>query len=314
MNKILITGGSGLLGSNIAKLATSRFNVYATYNKNKVSMNNVHFFQIDLTKRDDFIKVKKEKPNFIIHCAALTNLDYCQDHPDEAYKQNVLASIYVAKAAKSMGSYLVYISTDCVFNGQKGDYKEEDIPDPINIYAKTKLEAEQSVLSIHSHSCVVRTNIYGWNKIAKFSLAEWMLNKLGHNMELPAVKNIYFSPILVNDLAKILFRLYERKCEGVLHIVGSQSCSKLDFAHKIAEVFNLDKSLIKPVSFHELDLRAPRAKNTSLNVSKAEIILGENFPRIKEGLEEMRRLSEEGYVEELRYGRTKNNRCYSRAK
>ena len=302
MNKILITGGSGLLGSNIAKLAVSEFDVHATYNKNKVRIKDVHFFQLDLTKKEQLVKIEQIRPDFIIHCAAITNVDYCEDHPNEAYNQNVLTSINIAEIAKKIRAYLIHISTDSVFDGEKGDYKEDDTPNPINIYGKTKLKAEQNVLSTHAHSCVVRTNIYGWNKRDKFSLAEWMLNKLTNNEELPALKDVYFSPILVNDLAEVLFKLQERKYAGIIHIAGSETCSKLDFAYMVAEVFDLDKSLIKPVSIHELGLKAPRGKNTSLNVSKAKKILKGHLASVKEGLEEMKRLREEGYVEELKYG------------
>jgi len=302
MNKIFITGGSGLLGSNIAKLANSKFDVYATYNTNKVGMKDVHFFQINLTKKDWLIKIEQIKPDFIIHCAALTNVDYCEDRLDEAYNQNVLASVNIAEIAKKIGAHLIHISTDSIFDGEKGNYKEEDTPNPINVYGKTKLEAEQKVLSIHPHSCIVRTNIYGWNKRDKFSLAEWMLNNLTNNEQLPALNDIYFSPILVNDLTEVLFKSQERRHSGIIHIAGRETCSKLDFAYRIAEVFDLDKSLIKPVSIHELGLKAPRGKNTSLNVSKAEKILNERLPNVKEGLEKMVKLREEGYVGELKYG------------
>ena len=252
MNKIFITGGSGLLGSNIAKLATSKFDVYATYNTNKVGMKDVLFFQINLTKNDWLIKIEQIKPDFIIHCAALTNVDYCEDRPDEAYNQNVLASVNIAEIAKRIGAHLIHISTDSVFDGEEGNYKEEDTPNPINVYGKTKLEAERQILSVHPHSCIVRTNIYGWNKRDKFSLAEWMLNKLTNNEELRGLNDIYFSPILVNDLTEVLFELQERRHEGIIHIAGRETCSKLDFAYRIAEVFDLDKSLIKPVSIPEL--------------------------------------------------------------
>lgn len=302
MNKILITGGSGLLGSNIAKLATSKFEVYATYNKNKVSIEDVHFFQADLTKKEELVKIEHIKPDFIIHCAALTNVDYCEDHPNEAYAHNVLASVNIAEISRKIDAYLIYISTDSVFDGEKGDYREDDAPNPINVYGKTKLEAEQRISSIHTHSCVVRTNIYGWNKRDKFSLAEWMLDKLINNEELPALKDIYFSPILVNDFSKILFKLQDKNYKSIIHIAGSESCSKLDFAYRIAEVFGLDNSLIKPISIHKLGLKAPRGANASLNISKAEKILKERLPKVKDGLKKMKKLWEEGYVEELKYG------------
>ena len=301
MNKILITGGSGLLGSNIAKFAASKFEVYATYNKNEVSMEDVHFFQADLTKKEELVKIEHIKPDFIIHCAALTNVDYCEDHPDEAYTHNVLASVNIAEISRKIDAYLIYISTDSVFDGEKGDYREDDTPNPINVYGKTKLEAEQRISSIHAHSCIVRTNIYGWNKRNKFSLAEWMLNKLINNEELPALKDIYFSPILVNDFSKILFKLQDKNYTNIIHVAGSESCSKLDFAYRIAEVFGLDNGLIKPISIHKLGLKAPRGENTSLNVSKVEMVLKERLPKVKDGLKKMKKLWEEGYVGELKY-------------
>lgn len=302
MYKLLITGGSGLLGSNLSKLSTPKFNVYAIYNTNQVEIKNVNFFQADLTKKEDFIKIEEIKPDSIIHCAALTNIDYCEGHAQEAYNQNVLASIYTAEAAKKAGAYLVYISTDAVFGGEKGGYKEDDEPKPISVYGKTKLEAEQKILSIWPHSCIIRTNFYGWNKINRLSLAEWMLNKLTNKEELPGLEDIYFSPIFVNHFIGVLFKLHEIKYKGVIHVAGGESCSKLGFAYKLAQVFGLDSSLIKSVSIHNLGLGAARGKNTSLNVSKAEKILQEYLPGIEEGLKEMKNLYDEGYVRELKYG------------
>jgi len=300
MKKLLITGGSGLLGSNLSKLAVSRFDVHATYNKNRVNHDRVNFFQIGLTDKEDFIKIEKINPDYIIHCAALVNVDYCEGHEKETYNQNVISSINVAEVAKKLGSYLIYISTDSVFNGEKGDYKENDETIPINVYGRTKLEAEKKTLSICPRSCVVRTNFYGWNKIGKFSLAEWMLDRLTNNKELPGLEDVYFSPIMVNALARALIRLCEVEYKGILHISGSESCSKLDFAYKIAEIFSLDSSLIKPISIRNLELVAPRGKNTSLNVSKAEKILKQKLPGVAEGLREMKTLQEEGYIKELR--------------
>jgi dTDP-4-dehydrorhamnose reductase len=302
MDKIFITGGSGLLGSNIAKEALSKFDVYASFNKNQVGIKGVHFLQMDLAEREQLIKIKRIKPHFIIHCAALADIDYCEEHPGQAYRQNVLGSINIAEAAKEMGAYLIHISTDNVFDGTKGNCKEEDITNPINVYGRTKLEAEQKISSICAHSCIVRTNIYGWNKRNKFSLAEWMLNKLTALEELPGLKDIYFSPILVNDLIKALFKLQEKKYRGIIHIAASETCSKLDFAYMLADVFALNKNLIKPVSIHEIELKAPRGKNMSLNAAKAQEVLEMSFSKVKEGLERMKQLREEGYVQELKCG------------
>lgn len=299
--RILITGGSGLLGGNIVAMAISKFDdVFATYNKNPVGMEGAHFIQVDLTKEEQLEEIVRINPDLIIHCAALANLDYCEDYPGEAYNHNTLASVYVAEAAEEIGAYLVHISTDGVFDGVEGNYKEDDTPRPINVYGKTKLKAERKVLSICHESCIVRTNIYGWNKRDKLSLAEWMLNKLVNKEELFGFEDVSFSPILVNDLTEVLFKLYEMQYRGIIHIAGGESCSKLDFAYMIAEVFAQDKGLIKATSIDKLGLRSPRGKDLSLNVSKAETILKDPLPTVIDGLVKMRELNEGGYVKTLK--------------
>ncbi|VAW48809.1 dTDP-4-dehydrorhamnose reductase [hydrothermal vent metagenome] len=302
MDKILITGGSGLLGSNIAKLAGSQFEVYATYFHNKVFLKDVNFLGIDLTDKEALKQVREIKPNFIIHSAAATNIDYCEENPQEAHRHNVLASRYMAEMAKEIGAYFIYISTDCVFDGKKGNYTEEDKVGPINIYGETKLEGERQVLDLYSSSCIVRTNIYGWNKLNKFSLAEWMIAKLSQGNELPGFRDVLFSPILVNDLTKILFKLYEKKYPGILHVGAKELCSKLDFAYKIAEVFSFDKNYIKSVDYKDIGLKAPRGQNMSFNISKAQEVLSEELPDIRSGLKKMKQLQEEKYVDELKNG------------
>jgi len=296
-----VTGGSGLLGSNIIMAARSRFEVYASYNKNRVEMSGARFLKADLTDKSQLKHIEQFNPNLIIHCAALTNIDGCEDNPDEAYRQNVLTSKNIAKLANQTGAYLIHISTDAIFDGRKGNYSEADKPNPISVYGKTKLHAEHEVLSIHPSSSVIRTNIYGWNKRDKFSLAEWMLNKLENNDELPAFKDIIYSPIIVNNLIVQLFVLYDKKFSGIIHLAGGESCSKLDFANVLAEVFALDKSLIKTTSIDDLNLRASRGKNINLDVSRAQKLLNTPLPKVREGLVEMKCLRERGYVEALKH-------------
>lgn len=300
MEIIFVTGASGLLGSNLVMAALPKFNVYGAYNKNRIGINGAQLLQIDLAEESQLKKIEDIKPHLIIHCAAQSNVDYCQQYPDEAHRSNVSTSVNIARAAKKTGAYLIHISTVSIFDGKKGNYNEDDKPEPLNVYAKTKLEAEERVLSIYPDSAVVRTNIYGWNKIEKFSLAEWMLDKLKRKEELKGLKDIYFSPILVNDLAQALFKLAHLRYKGIIHIASSQRCSKLEFAYKIADVFCLDKSPIRPITISELGLKAPRPKDVSLNVSRAEDLLRMELPTVEEGLRHMKRLSEEGYVDRLK--------------
>jgi dTDP-4-dehydrorhamnose reductase len=301
MKRIFVTGGSGLLGSNIVKIALSNYDVYSNYMKNKVVLEGAKFYKIDLSIVEQVEIIDKIKPDLIIHCAALTSVDYCAENPDQAYKVNVLSTINLVKIAKKIKAYFVHISTDSVFDGIKGDYKEGDIKNPLNIYGKTKLEAEDKVLSEYDNACIIRTNIYGWNKLVdKCSLAEWMISKLNRNETLPGIRDVFFTPILVNDLGDIILELYYKKYRGVLHIGSRDKCSKLDFAYKLARIFELNEDLIQPISMDELTLKALRGKDMSLDVSKAKECLSMGLPSIEDGLRKMKMLRDNGYVKLLK--------------
>lgn len=302
MKKLFITGGSGLLGSNIVKMAKPEFEIYATYYQNRVEAKGVTYFQIDISSAEELAKIEEIKPDYIIHCAALTDIDYCQRYADHAYRHNVIASINIAETAKRLKSRLLHISTDSLFDGKRGNYTEEDIPNPINIYARTKLEAEINVLSIYPDACVIRTNIYGWNMRNKFSLTEWMINTLRKGDNLPGLKDVYFTPILVNDLIGILFKIQESRYKGVLNVAGSQACNKLDFAYMIANIFDLDKSLIFASELERIKLFARRPKHTTLCIAKCSKLFNVELPGIEQGLEKMRLLEDSGYPKELKDG------------
>ena len=295
MISLLVTGGSGLLGSAIVREAIGRFKVISTYYRNPIAFEGARFIHADLLSERDLEILSVAKPNVIIHCAALTNVDYCESHPDEAYAQNVQASINVARIARDLGSYMIQISTDGVFNGEKGFYSEEDSPDPINNYGKSKLEAEKKVLEINTHCCIVRTNIFGWNPTARKSMAEWMIGALRAGEVLTAFNDVIISPIFVNDLAGILFELCRMEYDGMVHIGSRDSCSKFQFSHAIADVFDFDKRNIKPVSVNELHLGARRPKNTSLNILRISSLLGREMPSVLDGIRRMKQLRNDGY-------------------
>lgn len=302
MERILITGGSGLLGSNIAKIATSHYEVYSIYNKNPVKIKDVQFLKSDLSNENQLKKIENINPDFIINCAALTDVDFCEKHPNETYRQNVKTSNNVAKISEKIDAKLIHISTDAVFNGSDGNYAEEDPPDPVNIYGKSKLKAEEVIGSINHDSCIVRTNIYGWNIRNKFSLAEWIINTLKKHESLNGFHDVFFSPIFVNDLTMILFDLKKIDYSGIIHIGSSDCISKLSFAFLVAEIFDLDKELITPISIEDLKLETKRPKKTCLDVNKARNILNKHIIPVKDGLFHMKEKLDYGYVKELKNG------------
>lgn len=289
MTRLLVTGGSGLLGSTVACCGTELYEaVMTTYLSRPVDYEGVNCRKVDLTDETQTQSLSAFEPDLVIHCAAMTDVDQCEREPNKAERCNVKMSEHVAHLAAETGARLIHISTDAVFDGKRDNYTTDDDPNPANIYGQTKLSSEFSVQQIHNNSVVVRTSIYGWNPVSGQSLAEWMLSKLRNGETLPAFSDAYFTPIYTGDLAKCLFELGDRNFNDTLHIAGRTRCSKLEFAKAIAEVFELDSGLIQPTSIDDVDFEAPRGKDLSLSVKQARNLLDCSLPTLRNGLESMR--------------------------
>ena len=301
MERILITGVGGLLGSNLAYTLRDRFEVVGSYHSNPVNITGCTHVTMDLRQADQVESmVQKIKPQIVIHCAAETRVDYCEDRPEEAFRTNVEGTESLAKAAAQAGSKFLYISTDSVFDGKTGGYQEDAVPGPINSYARSKLQGEQVAQAEISDHLIIRTNIYGWNARPKVSLAEWVLERLESRCEVPAFADIFFSPILVNDLAEYLVQMIAMDLTGIYHVAAIDRCSKLDFAMMVCQIFDKDPDLIVASSSEDAGLKAPRPKNTFLDVTKISQALGKPMPSVAEGLRRFRSLKESGYVQGLR--------------
>ncbi len=300
--KILITGASGLLGANLVLAARDAGWSVTPVTRQHPLHGGVTLDLTDVAATQALIA--QIKPNWIVHCAAAANVDWCEDHPFEAKRINVDASAAIAQAATTLGAGLVYISTDAVFYGDDPSlrYREDDQPTPPSVYAITKLQAEQAVLAILPSTIVLRVNFYGWNFQAKHSLAEWMLHKLERGERLPGFADVTFCPMLVNDLCDVILDLIALgdANKGIFHAVGGQGLSKYEFARAVAHTFNLDETLIDATSFRDVALRAPRSPNLALDVNKIEQALGRKMPDVMSGLRKFKQLREAGFVNSLK--------------
>ena len=288
MDKLLIIG-TGLLGSRIVEMASDEFEIVNTYNKNPVDLQSTVFHQLDITDRKVTLGMIKEvNPDYIIHTAAHTGVDYCEVHRSEAYSVNVTGARNVSEASGEIGAKLVYISTDYVFDGAKGMYCEGDITNPINHYGKTKLEGEDVVKSTCNDWIIARTSVlYGWNP-AKPNFVTWALDELMAGNRIRIVNDQFNSPTLADNLADMLIELIKRDEHGVFHTSGGERISRYDFAIKIAEIFDLNSELIEPITSDQLNWIAKRPADSSLDVSKISNI--EKPLTIEESLEKMREL------------------------
>ena len=284
--KILIIGGSGLVGSVLANYALDNYDLHLTKNKNDIQISNIPVTQIDLI--DDRKKIpeliKKLKPNYVVHTVAFANVDYCEENQEMANLLHVDITQDIANICNEINSKLIYISTDAVFDGKKdGKYDEEDIPNPISYYGETKLKAENIILQKSENNIVLRTTvIYGWNKKSRFT--NWIINSMKNNQSVTAFTNQYNTPTLVDDLAKVILLLIQHNKTGLYHVVGPTCLSRYEFAKKLAQKFNLDTNLIKPTLTSEKPQIASRPENGCLNCSKLESELNFKFCSIDEGI------------------------------
>ena len=286
---LLVTGASGLLGSHIVRRAGGKFELIAAYRSHPVMFPDARCVPLDLADRKSVENLfRTAKPGLVIHTAALADVDYCEDHPDEAWAVNAEGTAYVARACRETGARLVHISTDAVFDGSRGMYAEDDEPRPINIYARTKFEAERRVRETCPESLIVRTAFYGSGLSWRKGLAQWALDRLRSGEPFPMFTDVFFSPIYVGDLVEILFESYRKGLSGIYHVGGRERCSKYEFGMALARTFALDPGNLTPGVLADVPLRAPRPKDISLDVSKITRDLGRPMPTLAEGLRRFR--------------------------
>jgi dTDP-4-dehydrorhamnose reductase len=263
--RILITGAGGLLGARLAAMAQEEgHDVFSGYNGSVPKDGTA--LKLDLQVDNSINKaVEQALPEIIFHTAAFTDVDRCELEPDLACRINARSTRVLAEAARKAGAFLVYVSTDYVFDGRRGMYKEDDIPHPISHYGYTKLLGEKYA------DCVARTCvIYGSRPASgKINFALWILEKLKHGEEIRIVTDQHVSPTLNTNLAGMLLEAGVEKREGIYHLAGATRISRYDFACRLADVFELDKGMIVPAKMADMNWKARRPVDSSMDVSKA---------------------------------------------
>jgi len=285
-HKLLIIGGSGLVGSTLAKYAVDTFDIHLTYNTN-IPEFNFPSTKIQLPQESSKLEklIIEFQPDTIVHTVSHPSVDWCQENPDLANLLHIDVTKTIADCGKKINSTLIYLSTEWVFGGQLNKkYTELDIPNPINHYGYTKLEAEKIVLSSNSKNVVLRPAvIYGWHKKSRFT--NWILTSLKEGKIVDPHIDQYNTPTLVDDLANVIIKIIEKSLSGLFHSTGKTCLNRYEFALKIAEIFKLDKNLIKSVTQNEKPQKAPRPNSTCLDSSKLEKLANFNFCDISSGIE-----------------------------
>jgi dTDP-4-dehydrorhamnose reductase len=273
--KLLVTGASGLYGLKLTEIATKEgHQTYSAYSQHQTAHGTP--VQIEISNKEQvFTRVKEIDPEVVIHAASLTDVDKCELNKPLAWKINVEGAENVANAAKACGAYLLYISTDYVFDGEKGCYTETDLPSPISYYSYTKLKAEERIAKILDNCCLARPSvIYGAGHAAgKINFALWLLEKLRKREQTKVFVDQWNSPTLNSSLAEMTLEVAERRLTGIYHLAGATRISRYEFAQQLAQVFSLDPSVFIAASKNDVHLLAKRPRDSSLNTAKAESIL-----------------------------------------
>lgn len=287
--RISITGASGMLGTALVTHLSKTHKIFATSRSKSVESKNIEWDCFDLTNIALLHKwLNKIKPDVVIHCAAIVNVDLCEENADLATQLHFETTKAMANYLDCNNGRLIYISTDSVFGGEKQmAYSESDLVAPLNIYAKTKLMGEKPVQSMNN-GLILRTNIIGWTKEGGTSFSEWMLKGLIDNAPLNLFYDVYFSPLNVYDLSRIIEKILKVPISGLYHCASSDSISKYDFGKEMAKIFHLSDLNINRVSVDSVEFKAKRPKNMALNIKKVSLALEYDFPSAIDAIKSMK--------------------------
>ena len=284
IKKILVTGSAGLIGTQIVKdLLDNHKQVYSCYNKTKPELGIIT--HLDLTKKDDIVNtMNRIKPDVVIHLGAMTDVELCETETELAKKINTDATEILALESEKYNTFFVYMSTDYVFDGKVGMKKENDKTNPINFYGKSKLDGERVFKKITTPNVIVRTSTPFGLHSKKISFPIWVKKNLELEKEISVVVNQYTSPSYVPNISKMIIEIIERKITGIIHLAGATKISRYDFAVQISKIINANKQFLKLTKMDQMDWKAQRPADSSLNVSKANKILKNKPEKIEDSL------------------------------
>ena len=295
MTKIFITGASGFLGGHLAKLSAEKYSTVGAYHSYKSDILKVKSVYSDLSKPKLLVELfNSYKPDIIIHNAAYPNPDKCEKNPDLAFIINTESTGIIAEWAERNNRRLIFISTDMVFDGRKGNYSEEDPVGPLSTYAMTKVEAEKLVLNKCKNAVVCRMALmYGRGVLPRQYSSEWLervlKEKYNSEIEEPVFlfSDQYRSMISVNNATRAIMEVAFTDYCGIIHLGGSERISRYEFGEKLCELLGLPESLIRETKYDDAAVNTPRPKDVSLNISRASSFLKTKLLNVDDGLKEI---------------------------
>jgi dTDP-4-dehydrorhamnose reductase len=300
--RVLITGGSGLLALNWAQAMRKHCAITLGLHDRDISLSGTYSRNIDLESEDKLTRVFEElECQVVIHAAGLTSVERCESEPSLAQHVNVTLAENVAKACAALGINLVHVSSDHLFPGQEPLVTEDQLVAPLNVYGKTKAEAELRVREKNPQALLIRTNFFGWGTSYRNSFSDFVIQALRSGKEVTLYQDIFYTPILIETAAKAVHDLIDLKVEGgIFNIVGDDRVSKYDFGIAIADKFNLDPSGIVPGLFTNQPALTQRPFDMSLSNNKVISLLGRPVGGLQEQVALLHQQELTGLAQEIR--------------
>lgn len=296
MKKILITGSTGMLGSDCVQsfLNDDTCEVFGLSRRPNTMLDRAHQFGIDLSDPSSIRQINI-RPDVIIHTAAITDLGLCERQPELAKRVHVDASAMLAGLLKKDGQ-LIYISTDSVFDGVKGDYSEKDEPNPLNAYARTKFWGEDAVRQPNAGTTtVIRTNIYGLHNPPGNSLAEWAIREWRAGKPISGFSDILFNAVFTRQLAVVIKYLIDQRIKfPILNVASDKPISKYSFLDALRDALSIAPGLLVPASSDDFPSVVKRPKNTSLQT--ALLATFHKVPTLDAGIRELVNFARSGHL------------------
>ena len=301
MQRILVPGVSGLLGINLAHEIMRDFEIVGM-DRGKLMNAPFKIWKADLLDAGVVDTVLDSvRPDWVINCAALANLEDCENNPSLARTLNTDLPGQMAKACELRDISFAHISTDAVFDGTKrGFYTENDAPNPLGVYSQTKLDGEYKVMNENNNAMIARVNFYGWSLSGKRSLAEFFHHNLANHKSISGFTDVIFCPMFVNHTARTLAKMLEKELSGIYHLVGTQPMSKYQFGMELARKFGLNEKDIEPKSINSSNLTARRSHNLALSTHRLSTDLGESLPEFSTGLDEFFAQYQQGFPQNIK--------------
>ena len=292
---MVVTGASGLLGSMLTLRARERFDVLALTRSRRLNPDGFQTQRLDLVAEDEVNRVLDDfRPESLIHCAALTDVDRCENDPREALRQNSEIPSRLALWCRRKEVRMVHLSTDAIFDGERGGYEEGDEARPVNEYGASKRAGEVRVLEANPAALVVRTNLFGCGLDGPAALVGWILSQFKSGKDVPGWTDVRFNPLFTGTLASVLLELTESERSGPLHLAARNSMSKFEFARIVGATWGYNPDRVRPTRSLDALLRTRRPLDTTLAVDLAERMLGRRVPSVEDEVGAMKGFVEDG--------------------